>query len=62
MPGFERMAEADTNMDKTMSKNPDKNPSRQTRAIPNLKEQEGSEAYTGFLTPDFDPLATHRNI
>jgi len=62
MPGSERMAEADINMDRTMSKNPDKNPSRQTRAIPNILEQEGSEAYTGFLTPDFDPLATQRNI
>jgi GH24 family phage-related lysozyme (muramidase) len=62
MPGSERMAEADINMDRTMSKNPDKNPSRQTRAVPNILEQEGSEAYTGFLTPDFNPLATQRNI
>lgn len=62
MPGSVRTSKADINMDRTMSKNPDKNPSRQTRAIPNILEQKGSEAYTGFLAPEFDPLATQRNI
>ena len=57
-----RTSKADINIDRTMSKNPDKNPSRQTRAIPNILEQKGSEAYTEFLTPEFNPLATQRNI
>jgi hypothetical protein len=62
MPGSVRTSKADLNIDRTMSKNPDKNPSRQTRAIPNILEQKSSEAYTGFLAPEFDPLATQRNI
>jgi len=62
MPGSVRTSKADLNIDRTMLKNPDKNSSRQTRAIPNILEQKGSEAYTEFLTPEFNPLATQRNI